>query len=180
MRGIYAIYNRVTERYYVGASSDFCNRWSQHLGQLATGKHFCQKMQEDFSQHGIRSFTFEVLERCRITDMAAREIEWMKILKSVSEGYNMPTRDESILDNFVKDPAEKFIRKAFAKVTGCNPSKITITHLSEDTLNRLLPILDEDIEFLRSQDEILVIPDSFDRYRKVPLIFTEKDFDERD
>jgi group I intron endonuclease len=57
--GIYIIYCKSTEKYYIGASKNVVVRFNAHKSQLRRGIHFCQALQSDYNSYGVNSFIFE-------------------------------------------------------------------------------------------------------------------------
>ena len=61
MNSIYKISIEATGGFYIGSTNNIIKRKSQHKRELLNNEHHCLKLQEDFNQHGIESFKFEVL-----------------------------------------------------------------------------------------------------------------------
>lgn len=177
MRGIYRIVNKSTGKCYVGRSHNIFTRCYGHFGLLLSKKHHSKKLQEDFDQFGMTDFVLEPLEKCTIGTIKEREEFWIKKFDAVESGYNTSYNfKEPNVVNFDLQEKESFIKKAFIRAT-----KPTITpvflYLSEETLQKILPIFDNKIEMMRDENEILVIPDKFEDFRKSPYIFLYKDLD---
>jgi len=63
--GIYQIYNRITEEYYIGYSLDILgSRWSAHYQDIVLGKHTSFKC-ENFK---IEDWDFRILEKVSKTE----------------------------------------------------------------------------------------------------------------
>ena len=79
--GIYKITNLVNEHMYIGASINCHRRWLDHRSKSHTSTR-----QEDIQKvlymamrkHGLKSFSFEVIEECSPADLNEREIHWIK------------------------------------------------------------------------------------------------------
>ncbi len=79
--GIYAIFNIISGRLYVGSSSRMRRRWSEHASKLGNGRHHAAALQRSWSKHGPNVFSWEILEQ--VTDPAcliAREQHWIDLL----------------------------------------------------------------------------------------------------
>lgn len=58
---VYAIYNNVTERIYIGQSNDVAKRYIHHCRDLQQGKHSSKEMQSDFDRYGQDSFELYIV-----------------------------------------------------------------------------------------------------------------------
>jgi len=59
--GVYGIYNKETQKMYIGKSKCMRKRKYRHFEKLRKGNHSNKLMQEDFNNFGIDSFEFIVL-----------------------------------------------------------------------------------------------------------------------
>lgn len=75
--GIYEIVNLVNGKRYVGSAKDFKVRWAKHLGDLRRGRHHSVYLQRSWDQHGEAAFSFKVVELCDVSDLIAREQDWL-------------------------------------------------------------------------------------------------------
>lgn len=62
--GVYRITNIVTGRVYIGSSIDPSKRISKHLSELKFNRHTNKRLQTDFNELGIKSFTYDLIEVC--------------------------------------------------------------------------------------------------------------------
>lgn len=90
-KGIYAIYCKVTKKYYVGMTkASFLIRWQYHIKDLLTGNHANKAMQRDFNKYGIDAFSFTILE---IVDderlIEAKEKYYINLFAARKEIYNV-------------------------------------------------------------------------------------------
>lgn len=87
--GIYQITNRVNGRIYLGSTSQFKKRWSQHKAMLTGNCHHNQFLQNDFNKCGAAAFVLQVLSI--IPDKAERLlVEETLIRRHFGEGcYNL-------------------------------------------------------------------------------------------
>ncbi len=60
--GIYRIVNLRNDKYYIGSTSNFMLRKSQHLSDLRKGKHHNRHLQFAFNKYGEVAFSFEAVE----------------------------------------------------------------------------------------------------------------------
>lgn len=60
--GLYKITNLVNDRFYIGSTYRFKQRWNEHARELKRGKQGNAALQADYNLHGPEAFRFEVLE----------------------------------------------------------------------------------------------------------------------
>ena len=88
---IYAIKNTVSQKIYVGCTTDIKKRMQQHFYVLRRGKHSEKDMQADFDKYGKDSFEVKVITSFENKlEASAFETFMMKLLKSQNPecGYN--------------------------------------------------------------------------------------------
>lgn len=95
--GIYAIYNMLSGKYYVGSAIDIFGRWSVHEATLRLGKHHSYKLQASWVKHGEGAFLFEILEFCPKRELTVREQSWILRLSAYKKGYNVQPNARSSL-----------------------------------------------------------------------------------
>jgi hypothetical protein len=83
--GVYSIRHRDTKRLYIGYSNNIRKRGYEHLKALLEGRHWNEKLQEDWWIIGDRCI-ISVLE---ITDNRNRELFHYTVAKDSNEMYNM-------------------------------------------------------------------------------------------
>ncbi len=87
--GIYRIKHKSTGFSYVGLSKNIFKRWKSHTN-FAQKKESWQLIKKELHRHGVKEFTFEVLEECLEKDLKKREIFWIEHLSTRSpNGYNL-------------------------------------------------------------------------------------------
>jgi hypothetical protein len=59
---VYNIKNIVTGQVYIGQSTKFKERWSEHKRDLRLNIHPNSKLQEDYNKYGLDAFEFEVIK----------------------------------------------------------------------------------------------------------------------
>ncbi len=60
--GVYTIFNKKRNMYYIGEANNIAMRLSQHIYQLFKKKHECESLQKDFSTYNQDDFDFIILE----------------------------------------------------------------------------------------------------------------------
>lgn len=117
--GIYAIFNRVTRRFYVGQARNVRKRCMSHKSQLKRQKSGC-RMGLDAQQHGPDSFIFLMLQafppdQSKITRtlLEAHESKWIIALGSHTEqhGYNKMVGGAWTAAARFRDHERKLLRK---------------------------------------------------------------------
>lgn len=84
MTGIYQITNLINGKRYVGLAVNIRRRFIEHKTPTALKK--TSVLAKAFRKYGVENFTFEVLEECDRTELAAREVFWIGQLRPE---YNM-------------------------------------------------------------------------------------------
>ena len=88
LRGIYGILCEPERKWYVGASVNIFQRFSEHL-RNATVSPEHSHLYVDMQRHGVESFSTHILERVELTeDLPSRERFWQRMTESRSHGYN--------------------------------------------------------------------------------------------
>lgn len=103
--GIYLIKHKTEEGLvYVGRSIDIHQRWKQHI----KGHRSAKKLQEAFSEYGVESFEFTILEEVdKISQMGERETFYIDLYDSWKNGLNGSRAGGewgSYARSFVKNP----------------------------------------------------------------------------
>ena len=89
--GIYEIRNRLTNRVYVGSSTDITTRLKSHRYELEAGRHSCRALQQDWDQYGESQFEFNILQSIDLNQLLKEEEQsWIEQRGSMVEegGYN--------------------------------------------------------------------------------------------
>lgn len=73
--GIYYIKFKDVDRFYIGSTTNFSRRKSQHLYLLRRNEHTNPKLQNYFNKYGEKSFKFIKIERFK--EVKADEMEWL-------------------------------------------------------------------------------------------------------
>ena len=83
VRGIYKVTNKINGKVYIGQSVDIGRRWREHM----TAKddiYFHKAIQK----YGVDNFIWEVIEKCKKSELDEREIYWIEYYDSFNKGYN--------------------------------------------------------------------------------------------
>lgn len=89
--GIYKITNRITNKSYIGESSNIISRWESHIRHLEN-KEYDKDFQEDFNKYGISSFTFEIIKilshNFSRKERMEFESKYIEQFNAIKNGYN--------------------------------------------------------------------------------------------
>ena len=84
---IYAIYNKETEKYYIGQTiKDLNKRWQEHLYEARRMKD--TPLYRSIRKYGADKFKIRVIEECSINTLDDRETYWISEYNSYNGGYN--------------------------------------------------------------------------------------------
>jgi group I intron endonuclease len=133
--GIYRIYNKKTEKSYVGSSINLSKREYKHFWLLRNNSHDNIFLQNSFNKFGESEFNFEIVEYCEPFDLINRENHYINLFKSnISEfGYNLATVNE-------------FRRNTYNNEVKINLSKYNLKKNSNFKLFYLQNILNNEIK----------------------------------
>lgn len=116
--GVYAIQNNVTGRVYVGQSENLALRLNQHRRDMVKGEPQNPGIWNDLQEHGLTSFSFEVLERTTNPyELRRIEREWAAQLGAHDpiKGYNLqPIREPEIALSTDIEPSVSIIERLWA------------------------------------------------------------------
>ena len=89
--GIYKIENKLNGKMYVGLTNNIDRRWGEHRKNLKQGKHINQHLQSSVNKYGIENFTFDIIEKCDLVELAKRELYWIDYYNTTDKrfGYNV-------------------------------------------------------------------------------------------
>lgn len=88
--GVYAIVNTTSKKVYVGsAARSLQQRAKAHRDLLNRGKHPNIHLQRSWHKHGSNVFKLVVLEECQSSECIAKEQQWIDVLSSAKNGYNI-------------------------------------------------------------------------------------------
>lgn len=89
--GIYIIKNIVTNKVYIGSSTNISVRISSHKNSLKRNKHVNFHLQSSYNKYGIENFLYEIIEYCNEIWLLKKEEYYIKFFKSNDKnfGYNI-------------------------------------------------------------------------------------------
>ena len=100
LSGIYKIYCKDTNKYYIGQSVNVKNRLNQHLSELKNNKHINQELQEDFNACGEDAFIFDKIKDVEEQFLNVFEKYYMEYYNSLEDGYNVIPMNNLIRDKY--------------------------------------------------------------------------------
>lgn len=86
MIGIYKITNKINGKCYIGQSINIEQRLKNHKSSKVD-----KPLYRAFKKYGIENFTFEILEQCKREELNEKEIKYIEIYNSTTDGngYNL-------------------------------------------------------------------------------------------
>ena len=94
--GIYMIKNKINNKIYIGQASDIYHRWDEHVRALRGQYHHNQHLQRAWNKYGETNFEFNIVEECDEYELNAREMYWIAVYNSYSNGYNQTEGGDGI------------------------------------------------------------------------------------
>ena len=94
MIGIYSIYSKSQDCYYIGKSKDIEKRMLKHKSDLRLNRHHSPYLQNTFNKYGFEDLEFSVIQECTYEDSAELEKDYIKKYNSYDKGFNMTTGGE--------------------------------------------------------------------------------------
>lgn len=91
LTGIYTITNLVNNKLYVGLTTNFKERFYDHLNSLRRNCHANLHLQSSWNKYGEDNFCFEILEECETEFLYSKENYWCNMLNVHDNkyGYNI-------------------------------------------------------------------------------------------
>lgn len=86
--GIYCISNVLTQKKYIGKSTDIIRRWKEHKSCSEWKRNPNKALYKDFQNIGIEYFSFQILEECPRECLNNREKYWIEYYNTFYNGYN--------------------------------------------------------------------------------------------
>lgn len=131
--GIYKITSIASGKIYIGCASNVRTRINGHLYDLRKEKHHNSYLQRAWIKYGEENFVFEIIEKCDINDLHAKEHYWVNELNCLDRaiGYNLKPTDPNGNSTHSEETKEK-LRIANK---GQKPSELCIQKLKERTLS---------------------------------------------
>jgi len=139
---IYQIYNKVTQKSYIGKSKDYLSRYEKH--KLNAKNKINRRLYDSMNYHGIENFTIILLENVDSTNkqyINEREKYWILELNTIMpNGYNMTSGGDggNTLEKWTQEEKEKLWKKQASKRIGSKRSPESRAKMSEKAKNRIL------------------------------------------
>lgn len=111
MVGIYYIYSKSQNCYYVGKSKDIHLRFLKHLSDLRLNKHHSPYLQNVFNKYGENDLIFHVIKECKFEETAELEKYYIQKYNSYEKGFN------STLGGEWGAPGRKFSEETLKKMS---------------------------------------------------------------
>jgi group I intron endonuclease len=81
--GVYSIFCHANKKFYVGGAVNIRARVQGHYRALFSGRHKNAHLQSAWKKYGVGTFEAEVLERCTVGNVKAREQAWLDSVKEI-------------------------------------------------------------------------------------------------
>ena len=110
MRGLYAIRNKVTGKYYVGETLYLRKREIQHFSNLKTNKHENDYLQKSYNKYGKDAFEFIILEADNsftLEELNEKEKYYIEYFDSDKNGYNLTVGGEGTQGRLLTEEEKK-------------------------------------------------------------------------
>ena len=117
MIGIYKIENLTNGKCYIGQAVNIQKRWNAHKNVYTKENDIAYNypLYRAFRKYGIDKFEFTILEECKVEDLNAKEVEYIKKYNSFFGGYNQTLGGDtsSVVDKekIIKDDKTVFVIK---------------------------------------------------------------------
>lgn len=104
--GVYGIFNKVSDKIYIGQALDVAKRWRQHRHRLNKGDHDNPKLQASWNKHGEDAFDFILLQECPKEDLGAEEIRFLDAVPA-AQRYNLGVAGANPTLGIKKSPEQR-------------------------------------------------------------------------
>lgn len=86
---IYKIYNDINDKLYIGKTVySLEERFNQHVRDSKRRKNEKRPLYNAMNKYGANHFYIELIEKCNLEDLSAREIYWIGYYNTYNNGYN--------------------------------------------------------------------------------------------
>lgn len=106
MNYFYSIYNRISNKSYIGKSINPYYRYKVHMKKLRNGSHHNIKLQNSFNKHGENAFELIILYETDDSNWDKYEVALIKLFQTQNDsfGYNIGRGGES---NMITDEIQE-------------------------------------------------------------------------
>jgi len=133
--GIYAIWNKVDNKYYIGSSKNLRKRKTCHFKELRKGHHANRHLQSAVNRDGIENFIFIVLEIVNEKNLLIKEQKWIDTY-GFKNLYNLCPKAESVSGRKLTREAIENQQKSFME-NGGHPFKKPVAQINPLTLETI-------------------------------------------
>lgn len=88
MIGIYSIYSKSQNKYYIGKSIDIHKRFLKHKSDLRLNQHHSKYLQNVYNKYGEDDLVFQVIQECSYEESGELEKYYIKQFNSFKDGFN--------------------------------------------------------------------------------------------
>lgn len=89
MVGIYSIYSKSQNCYYIGKSKDIHKRILKHKSDLRLGKHHSPYLQNTYNKYGEEDLVYTIIQECSYEGSGELEKYYIKKYDAFNNGFNM-------------------------------------------------------------------------------------------
>ncbi len=110
MAYIYAIYNKETNKSYIGQTQHHPRlRFNKHLSQLRNHTHPNTYLQNSFDKYGQTAFNYIILAECDITSLDKLEYYYIKLFNTTNDdyGYNICVGGAGVISDIAQEKNKK-------------------------------------------------------------------------
>lgn len=116
--GIYKIYNKKNNKYYIGSSKNLYDRLHIHFCRLRNNKHHNNHLQSSYNKYGYKNYDYDILEFCEEEFQFIREQYYITLLKPeynktynviANKGFSPSAELRQRISNTLKDKYKKGI-----------------------------------------------------------------------
>lgn len=94
---VYRIYNKISNKSYIGSTVNWQKRKTSHINQLRKSKHYNRHLQSAWNKYGEQVFEFAILEEIEPSRLINAEINFIELYRAHIRdfGYNEKSPNSS-------------------------------------------------------------------------------------